>query len=197
MGDTGAATSPVGDGRGGSLVFQNGVWLTKGRTDRVDKYQKWAETQVKCEVERLDKEEHESLVKLNGQCLEVRTELRGLKKERRQIQHRRQRSSDSAQDTADASTSPTSTVTALHKSHSSGSLTSYSSGYSSLGSATSGGRRSRGVEVDKGGEGSGARRKSPGLPTNRNTRDLSATRVKAMHSARALSKLKNKLEVYI
>ncbi|KAL8603387.1 hypothetical protein ACOMHN_004238 [Nucella lapillus] len=186
-----AAPTSSGDDLGGTHCFQKGVWLTKGRGERVDKFHKWAEDHIKNEVERLDKEEHESLVKLNGQRLQVRTELRGLKKERRLIQHQRQNSSSSsiADGTTDAATSPTSPSPPLHKSSSTGSLASHSSGYSSLSSATSGGRR---VEGDKGEEGSVTR---GGLAQkNRTGRDVSVKKVKV--SARALSKLKNKMEVY-
>ncbi|XP_076466815.1 uncharacterized protein LOC143298037 [Babylonia areolata] len=229
MGDMGAPVSP-GDTRGGTHFFHNGVWLTKGRVDRVDKYHKWAEEQARSEVERLDKEEHYSLVKLNGQCLEVRTELRGLKNERRLIHHRHRRhcSADSILDSgsaaaAAADVTATGTVTAtssvavtkeLCKSPSTGSLTSYSSSgyYSSLSSVAPSagvGRKAGGVgdsvvvADSRGGAGGveGLAARATAKPSSTAAlknlhRKVSASRLKSMHSARALSKLNNNMEVF-
>ena len=153
------------------------------------------------QVQQLDRQKHSSLVKLNGECLQVRNELRGLKNERHQLS-RRQGSSMSA-DGAESlphnslsSTSSSATGTkGVRKSPSIGSLASLSSGYSSLSSSSSVGRRSSGADT----EGVGSRGKGPGLglgPVLKGwNADVTALRLKNFHSARALSKLNNDMDI--
>ncbi|XP_076445666.1 uncharacterized protein LOC143283345 [Babylonia areolata] len=80
--------SGVGQAQGS---YQNGVWLTRTGGARSEKYQKWTEERQKSKVERLDKQKHSHLVKLNAECLQVRTELRGLQQDRRQVLAQRDR----------------------------------------------------------------------------------------------------------
>ena len=152
------------------------------------------------QVQQLDRQKHSSLVKLNGECLQVRNELRGLQHERHQFNRSRQGSAVSADGAADfaSSISLSSTSSAatggnkgLRKSTSFGSLASSSSGYSSLSSSSSVGKRSSGAEMD----GVGGRGKGPGPGLKGLNPNTTALKLKNLHSARALSKLNNDMDI--
>lgn len=73
-------------GHGGpGFSFQNGVWLSKSGGTRAEKFQKWSDDKTKSQVRRLDLEEHSSMVKISGDCLDIRKELRSLQNTRRQL----------------------------------------------------------------------------------------------------------------
>ena len=79
----------------------------------------------------------------------------------------------------------------LRKSTSFGSLASSSSGYSSLSSSSSVGKRSSGAEMD----GVGGRGKGPGPGLKGLNPNTTALKLKNLHSARALSKLNNDMDI--
>ncbi|KAK7494354.1 hypothetical protein BaRGS_00014457 [Batillaria attramentaria] len=190
-----------GSGAGAGYYFQNGVWLSRGESTRSERYQKWMDEKTRSKMRNLDQQQHSNLVKLNSECLQMRTELRELKQEKRQ-RTRRHGSSDSTDGMDSVSTASFASSTSsgmsrgLRKSPSTGSIVSSSSGYSSLPSSHGAGRSIHSSGGDRGaGTAHGGRGSRSGVGSVALNPDVVALKLKNLHSARSLSKLKNDMDI--
>ncbi|PVD27880.1 hypothetical protein C0Q70_10455 [Pomacea canaliculata] len=164
---------------GHGYYFQNGIWLNRGETSRSDRYQKWTDDKMNSKVAQLDKQRHVSLVRLNSECLQMRSQLRGLQDERRRrgsgLEGSREVAATSPPSVTPGSLSSTTRTTTISKSASTGTLLPST--------GTSPTRKGPGAAPGGGGRGGG------GAPVD------VGVRMRSMHSSRNLSKLKNEMKV--
>ncbi|KAL8620992.1 hypothetical protein ACOMHN_035928 [Nucella lapillus] len=200
--------SNTGQGQAGSYL--NGVWLSKAGGARSEKYHRWTDERTKYKMENLDRQKHSSMVKLNCEQLQVRTELRGLQHDRRQLNRGRKGSTEGSESLQrPTSVSPSSTDASrrrLQKGSSTGSLASASStGYPSLSSASSPSTfsssssssafRRSGSSVEGGWGGKVMSVRGKAVEPKRLDPEATANKLRNLHSSRALSKLKNNMDI--